>query len=132
MRNGCHANVKGDADVKYMLLVYSTEGSLNDQEMQACYMESAGIAQNLHATGNFVAASPLLPVSTAVSVRIREGKTTATDGPFAETREQLGGYFIVEAESMEQTIAFAEQIPGAKFGTVEVRPMLEVAGVPEV
>jgi len=118
--------------VKYMLLVYSTEGSLNDQEMQACYMESAGIAQNLHATGNFVAASPLLPVSTAVSVRVREGKTTATDGPFAETREQLGGYFIVEAESMEQAIAFAEQIPGARFGTVEVRPMLEVAGVPEL
>jgi hypothetical protein len=115
-----------------MLLIYLTEGSLTDAEMQACYGESAGIAQQFHATGNFLAASPLHPVSTAVSVRIRDGKTTTTDGPFAETREQLGGYFIVEADSMDEAIAFAEQIPGAKFGTVEVRPMLDVPGVPEV
>ena len=114
-----------------MLLIYQTEGTLNDAEMQACYGESAGVAQSLHATGNFHAASPLLSVSTAVSVRIRDGKTTTTDGPFAETREQLGGYFVVEADSMEEAITFAERIPGAKFGTVEVRPMLEVPGVPQ-
>jgi hypothetical protein len=114
-----------------MLLVYLTEGCISEAEMQACYGESAGVAQELHATGNFLAASPLLPVSTAVSVRIRDGKTTTTDGPFAETREQLGGYFIVEAASMDEALGFAERIPGAKFGTVEVRPMLEVPGVPE-
>ena len=114
-----------------MLLIYQTEGTLNDAEMQACYGESAGVAQSLHATGNFHAASPLLSVSTAVSVRIRDVKTTTTDGPFAETREQLGGYFVVEADSMEEAITFAERIPGAKFGTVEVRPMLEVPGVPQ-
>lgn len=115
-----------------MLLVYLTEGVLNQDEMEACYAESAGIAQQLHTTGNFLAASPLLPVSTAVSVRVREGKTTTTDGPFAETREQLGGYFIVEADSIEQATEIAARIPGAKFGTVEVRPMLDVSGVPEV
>ncbi|MEZ4495563.1 MAG: YciI family protein [Thermomicrobiales bacterium] len=118
--------------MKYILLIYLTEGSLSDQEMQACYGESAGVAQQMHTTGNYLAASPLLPVSTAVSVRIRDGKTTTTDGPFAETREQLGGYFVVEAESMEEAIKFAELIPGAKFGTVEVRPMLDVPGLPEL
>lgn len=114
-----------------MLLIYLAEGTLTEQEAQACYEESAGVAQQLHATGNFHAASPLLPVSTAVSVKIRDGKTSTTDGPFAETREQLGGYFVVEAESMAEAIGFAELIPGAKFGTVEVRPMLDVPGVPE-
>jgi len=118
--------------MKYMLLIYLTEGCISQQEMESCYGESAGVAQQLHSTGNFLAASPLLPVSTAVSVRIRDGKTTTTDGPFAETREQLGGYFIVEADNMEQALGFAQMIPGAKFGTVEVRPMLEVPGVPDV
>jgi hypothetical protein len=118
--------------VKYMLLVYLVEGSLTQAEMEACYGESAGVARQFHANGNFVATNPLHPVASAVSVRIRDGKTTVTDGPFAETREQLGGYFIVEAGSVEEAIGFAEMIPGAKFGTVEVRPILDVPGIPQV
>lgn len=118
--------------MKYMLLVYLTEGSLTPAEMDACYGESAGVARQFHASGNFVATNPLHPTASAVSVRIRDGKTTVTDGPFAETREQLGGYFIVEAGSPEEAIGFAERIPGAKFGTVEVRPILEVPGIPQL
>jgi hypothetical protein len=118
--------------LKYMLLIYQTEGVLDSTGMQDCYVESAQLAQALHAEGKYHAASPLHPVSTAASVKVREGKATVTDGPFAETREQLGGYFIVEAESLEDATAIAARIPGAKFGTVEVRPMLEVGGLPEM
>ena len=115
-----------------MLLIYQTEGVLDQAGMESCYGESAQLARDLHAQGKYHAASPLHPVSTAASVKVREGKATITDGPFAETREQLGGYFIVEAENIEEATTIAARIPGAKFGTVEVRPMLEVGGLPEM
>ena len=118
--------------MKYMLLIYQTEGVLDQAGMEACYGESAQLARDLHANGRYHAASPLHPVSTAASVKVREGKATVTDGPFAETREQLGGYFIVEADNLEEAAAIAARIPGAKFGTVEVRPMMEVGGLPEM
>jgi hypothetical protein len=70
-------------------------------------------------------------VSTATSVRVREGKRLVTDGPFAETREQLGGYYIVEANDLDEAMAIAERIPPAKYGTIEIRPMMEIAGLPE-
>lgn len=118
--------------MKYMLLIYLDENALNDAERQQCYEDSAALARDLHAQGSYVAASPLQPVSTARSVRIREEKRLITDGPFAETREQLGGYFMVEAPDLEAAVKIAERIPGARTGTVEVRPIIEVPGLPEI
>lgn len=116
--------------MRFMLLIYQDEQILTDEYREACYVESAGLAQDLNRSGNFLSAAPLLPVGTATSVRVRQGKRLLTDGPFAETREQLGGYFMVEAANAEEAIAIAERIPGAKFGTVEVRQVLEIDGVP--
>src|ERR1051325_425902 len=117
--------------MKYMLLVYMNEDEINDYERRHCYFESAQLTQKLNATGQYVAAGPLRSVSTATSVRVREGKRLVTDGPFAETREQLGGYYIVEAKDLDEAMAIAERIPPAKYGTIEIRPMMEIAGLPE-
>ena len=116
--------------MKYLLLIYQNEQALNDADRERCYVESAQLAQDLYAGGKFVAAAPLHPVATAASVRVRDGMTFITDGPFAETREQLGGYFLVDARDRDEAIAIAARIPGARRGTVEVRPVLEVAGLP--
>jgi hypothetical protein len=117
--------------MKYMLLIYTAEDSYGDGERQQCYVESAELTHDLNARGQYVAANPLQPVSTATSVRVREGKRIVTDGPFAETREQLGGYFLVSAADLNEAIAIASRIPGARKGTVEVRPVFEVAGLPQ-
>jgi hypothetical protein len=116
--------------MKYMMLIYLEEQALDDTKREICYGESAQVARELAATGNYVAAGPLHPTSTATSVRVREGKRLVTDGPFAETREQLGGYFLVEAKDLDEALSIAARIPGAQFGTVEVRPMIEVPGLP--
>ncbi len=116
--------------MKYMLLVYLDEQALSDAERKHCYIESAQLAQNLNTTGQYLDASPLHPVATATSVRIREGKRLVTDGPFAETREQLGGYYLVDAEDLDEAIRIAEKIPPAQFGTVEIRPVMEITGLP--
>jgi hypothetical protein len=116
--------------MKYMLLIYLDENVLNETEREHCYVESAQLAQELHTKGQFVATAPLHPVATATSVRVRDGKSLITDGPFAETREQLGGFFLIDAQDLDEAIAIAAQIPGAKVGTVEIRPVIEVAGLP--
>jgi hypothetical protein len=116
--------------MKYMLLVYLDEQVLSETERAHCYVESAQLTQELNTTGQYLDASPLHPVSTATSVRVREGKRLVTDGPFAETREQLGGYYLVEARDLDEAILIAEKIPPAKFGTVEIRPVLEIEGLP--
>jgi hypothetical protein len=121
--------VGGNA-MKYMLLIYGNEDAWTDGERAACYVESAQLARDLHAGGRFLAANPLHPVATARSVRVRDGKPLVTDGPFAETREQLGGYFLVDAADLDEAVAIAGRIPGAQKGTVEVRPVLDVPGVP--
>ncbi len=118
--------------MKYMLLVYLDEQAMSDEERAHCYVESAQLTQDLHATGQFISASPLHPVATATSVRLREGKRLVTDGPFAETREQLGGYYVVEANDLDEAIAIAAKVPPAKYGTVEIRPVMEIAGLPDV
>ena len=92
--------------------------------------QSARLAQDLHTSGQYLAASPLHPVSTATSVRVREGKSLITDGPFAETREQLGGFFLIDARDLDEAIAIAARIPAARVGTIEVRPVMEIAGLP--
>jgi hypothetical protein len=117
--------------MKYMLLVYMNENAMTDDERQHCYAESAQLTQDLDAKGQYVAAGPLHPVSTATSVRVREGKRIVTDGPFAETREQLGGFYIVDAKDLDEAMVIAEKIPPAKYGTIEIRPLMEIPGLPE-
>lgn len=117
--------------MRYMLLIYLDENAPSEAERAACYEESAQLACDLDAKGQYLAAAPLYPTSTATSVKIRDGKRLITDGPFAETREQLGGYFLIEAQDLDEALRIAARIPGARFGTVEVRPVLEVEGLPE-
>ena len=116
--------------MKYMLLIYSDEKAWTDAERERCYAESTQLTHRLKENGHYLAASPLQPVATAASVRVREGKPIVTDGPYAETREQLGGYFLVEARDLNEAVSIASQIPGARKGTVEVRPVLEIPGLP--
>ena len=116
--------------MKYMLLIYLEENALNQAEREDCYKKSTQLAHELKANGQFLASSPLQPVSTATTVRVREGKRLVTDGPFAETREQLGGYYLVEARNLDEAIGIAGRIPGARVGTVEIRPVIEIPGLP--
>ena len=116
--------------MKYMLLVYLDEKAMTDAEREHCYVESAQLAQNLSSTGKYLDASPLHPVATATSVRVRSGKRLVTDGPFAETREQLGGYYLIEANNLDEAIGIAERVPPAKFGTIEIRPVMAIGGLP--
>ena len=116
--------------MRYMLLIYGDEQALSQAELEQCYGESARLANEIHAKGQYLATAPLHPTSTATSVRVREGKRLVTDGPFAETREQLGGYFLIEANDLDEAIAIAGRIPMARRGTVEIRPVVEVAGLP--
>lgn len=116
--------------MKYMLLVYLDEQAMTDDERAHCYVESAELARDLSSRKQFLDASPLHPVATATSVRVREGKRLITDGPFAETREQLGGYYVIEAQDLDEAIGIAARVPPARFGTVEIRPVLEIEGLP--
>jgi hypothetical protein len=117
--------------MKYMLLVYMDEKAMSDTERAHCYVESVQLTHRIKEKGQYVAASPLHPVATATSVRVRNGKRLVTDGPFAETREQLGGYYLIEAQDLDEAIGIAEQIPPARLGTIEIRPVLEISGLPD-
>jgi len=116
--------------MKYMLLIYGDEQALSETERQDCYVESTQLAHQLHSGGQYLAANPLHPTAMATSVRVRDGKRLVTDGPFAETREQLGGYFLIDAKNLDEAIAIAARIPMANKGTVEVRPVIEISGLP--
>jgi hypothetical protein len=116
--------------MKYMLLIYHPEqswGQMSEQERQMIYAEYRTFTQEIIASGHHLAGSELHPVSTATSVRVRDGKQLATDGPFAETKEQLGGYYLIEADNLDEATAIAARIPSARVGTVEVRPVSESA-----
>lgn len=117
--------------MKYVLLIYAHGTALTESEREHCYAESTELCHELDAKGQFLGALPLQPVATATSVRIRDGKRLVTDGPFAETHEQLGGFFLIEAKDIDEAIAVATRIPGARWGTVEVRPAVELPGVPQ-
>jgi hypothetical protein len=114
--------------MRYMLMIYHDDEAISDSVREHCYQESAELAHELAAKGQFVAAAPLYPASTATSVRVRDGKRLLTDGPFAETREQFGGYFLVDAKDLDEALAIAARVPIAKVGTVEVRPVVELPG----
>ena len=118
--------------MKYMLLIYGDEAVWTDSEREQCYGESTQLAHQLQSKGLYVSASPLQPIATATSVQVRNGKRLVTDGPFAETREQLGGYFMIEAKDLDEAISIAGHIPGARKGTVEIRPALEIPNLPKV
>ena len=111
--------------MKYMLLVYLDEQALSETERETCYVESAQLAHEIKSNGQYLAANPLYPTSMATSVRVRDGKRFVTDGPFAETREQLGGYFLVDAKNLDEAIDIAARGPVACVGSVEVRPVRE-------
>lgn len=116
--------------MKYMLLIYSDEKALSETEREACYVESTQLAHEIKSNGQYLAANPLHPTRMATSVRVRNGKRLVTDGPFAETREQLGGYFLIQAKDLDQAIGIASRIPMARKGTVEIRPVVEIEGLP--
>jgi hypothetical protein len=118
---------------KYMLLMYFEENTaLTEAQRQHCYLESADFARALSETGQFLGAAPLQPTSTATSLRLEDGKRLITDGPFAETREQLGGFFLVAAKDLDEAIDIASRVPAGRWGTVEIRPVVEVPELPEV
>ena len=118
--------------MKYMLLIYMDEQSLSQPEREQCYQESAEFAQQLNNSRQYLGAGPLHPTSSATSVRTREGKRLVTDGPFAETREQLGGYFLIDVKNLDEAIDIAGKIPAGRYGTVEIRPVVEVGRLPAI
>lgn len=115
--------------MRYMLLIYDAEAewaAMTQEEQGKMFGEYMALTEDMKARGNYIAGAPLQPTATATTVRVREGRASTTDGPFAETREQLGGYYLVEAKDLDEALALAARIPGARVGSVEVRPVLEV------
>jgi hypothetical protein len=112
--------------MKYMLLIYGEENAWSASERQECFLESARLTHDLAAKGQFLGASPLQAAATASCVRVRNHQPLITDGPFTEAREQLGGYFLIEAANREEALAIAARLPSALKGTVEVRPMVDL------
>ena len=114
--------------MKYMLLIHDSEKVLNalsDDELKQIMANFRRFTEEIRASGHYRAGSQLQPTSMATSVRVRNGKRLVTDGPFAETREQLGGYYLVEAKDLDEAIGLAERVPSAKIGTIEIRPRVE-------
>ncbi|WP_339911356.1 YciI family protein [Symmachiella dynata] len=109
--------------MKYMLLIYGAEDCWTEEERKECMIESMGISNELETQGKLISSNPLHPVTTATSVQVREGKRQVTDGPFAETTEQLGGYYLIDVDNLDEAIAIAARLPPAKKGTVEIRPL---------
>jgi hypothetical protein len=116
--------------MKYMMLIYSAEDAWTEEQRAQCMVESTDLCHELSSQGRFLGASPLHPVTTATCVRVRGGRRLTTDGPFAETTEQLGGYFLVDAANLDEAITIAGRIPAATKGTVEIRPVFELSGLP--
>ena len=116
--------------MNYLLLIYNNEAEfmgLGETALQKVSAEFTDFTKSIVQTGNFKAADRLKPVSSASTVRVRNGKATTTDGPFAETREQLGGYYMIEAKNLDEATAIAARIPSARYGSIEVRPVWPMA-----
>jgi hypothetical protein len=112
--------------MQYMLLIYQKEMDVAQQDkaaMARIYEEYQSFVADIKKRGQFVANHGLKPAATATTIQVRDGKTVTTDGPFAETREHLGGYFVVEAADLDEAIGIAERIPSARWGSVEIRPV---------
>lgn len=112
--------------MEYMLLIFESEkawGGMSEAQKAAGFREYMTFTEDVKKKGHYKSGNPLQPTSTATTVRVRDGKTLATDGPYAETKEQLGGYYLVEAKDLDEAIAIASRVPGAKWGAIEVRPI---------
>lgn len=116
--------------MKYMLLIYSPEDAWTPEEWTSCVVKSSGICHELAAKGQFMGAAPLHPVATASTARVRDGQKLITTGPFAETTEQLGGYYVIDVPNLDDAIAIAARLPPAQKGTVEIRPIQPAEGLP--
>lgn len=119
--------------MKYLLLVHHDEEAFNkisQATQKQMLAESVELMHQLHSRGQYVSASPLHPAATAVIVRVRDGKQLVTDGPFIETREQIAGCFLINARDLNEAVRIASRVPGARIGTVEVRPVREIADLP--
>lgn len=116
--------------MKYILLIYSEEGVWPPDELDVARAESVQLCNELNKQGRYLSAAPLHPVSTATCVRVREGQRTVSDGPYAETKEQLAGYFLIDVANLDEAISVAASIPGTKRGTTEIRPIVELPGLP--
>lgn len=113
--------------MQYLLLIYDNEklwDDMEEAERGKLFGEYSQFSQDIKKSGHMVAGDALQPVHTATTVRVRDGKVTKTDGPFAETREQLGGYYLVEAKDLDEACAIAARIPSARIGSIEIRPVL--------
>ena len=115
--------------MKYILLIHHEE-AIDEDERKPLLEESVQLANQLHKKGQYLDAAPLQPTSATTSVKVRDGKRHVTDGPFAETREQIGGYYLINASDLDEAIRIAERIPPARFGTIEIRPVMEIEGLP--
>ena len=116
--------------MKYMLLIYGPENAWSSDEWKQCVETSLGICQEMVAKGQLLAASPLHPVATGSTVRIRDGQRIITAGPFAETIEQLGGYYLIDVDNLDEAIAISGRLPPARKGTVEIRPLFKLDDLP--
>jgi hypothetical protein len=115
--------------MRYMLLIYEREAdwaAMSQDEKGKVFGEYMAFTADIKRTGHYVSGAPLQPTATATTVRVKDGRAVSTDGPFAETREQLGGYYLVDAKDLDEAIGIAGRIPGARLGSIEVRPVLEV------
>src|ERR1700677_1136152 len=121
---------QSEEPMKYLMLIYHPEGAITEEQHATCVAKSTQLCHELAAQGRFLGASPLHPVATATCVRIRNGSRLITDGPFAETTEQLGGYYLIDAPNLDEAITIAARIPAAQWGTIEVRPLVEMTGLP--
>jgi hypothetical protein len=113
----------------YLLMIYENEADfekLSDAEKGKIFGEYFAFTESIKKSGHYVAGDALQPTMTATTVRVRDGKTLVTDGPFAETREQLGGYYLVDAKDLDEARAIAARIPSARVGSIEVRPIMKV------
>jgi hypothetical protein len=118
-----------EVSMKYMLLIHHDEQAwekLSDAQRQPIFGEYMQLTQELSSRGQYLGGAPLQSTSVATSVRLRHGKRLVTDGPFAETREQLGGYFLIDTKDRDEAIGIAARIPAARWGTIEVRELVEV------
>jgi hypothetical protein len=114
--------------MQYLLIIYDSEKVWADMpkaESDKLFGEYMTFSKEIRESGHFVAGDALQPVHTATTVRVRDGKVTTTDGPFAETREQLGGYYLINAKDLDEAVKIAARIPSAKIGSIEIRPVMQ-------
>jgi hypothetical protein len=115
--------------MRYLLLIYDSESkwaSMSEKERGQLFQDYSAFTESIRKSGHYIGGDPLQPTTTATTVRVRNGKTAATDGPFAETREQLGGYYMIKASNLDEATGIAARIPSARLGSIEVRPIMEM------